>query len=221
MSKKSLLFSIIAVMLSCVLVGCDSSCTDTKSYGVNSFTKDAGNTCIKKLAGATCYGNSSKEDIAKIIAKVQKYEFVFNKEECRDLNEKDENGNNKPVKCPDFIPESFKLTKLTGCEIYTLTDPDHYKCGVSCPQIFFETDNDYFKTVSYSNSESAKDSNIELNSKSVDGKVDFYYMDNYADFYWSEKAEDGTESRKGIIIWMEIVDSNIVEEEPVPEEDEE
>ena len=73
MCKK--LFLILVVFLTVFMFsGCNNgSCTVTKSYGTNSFTKDAANTCVKKLAGATCYKNSSQEDIANIVAGLQKY----------------------------------------------------------------------------------------------------------------------------------------------------
>ena len=218
---KKLFF--IAILAAFICFGCgNDSCTTTHSYGTNSFTKDAADTCVKKLAGATCYKNSSKEDVAKIIAKLQGYKFVFHKDECRDLNEKDEYGNYKTVKCPDFIPDSFKMTKVAGCEIYTV-DP-HTDCDTGCPKIFFKTDNNYFKTMAYVNGESANIDYMELFSQSVDGNTHFKNEPDHetvrrTSFYWSEKAEDGTEIEKGIIIYMEIVDPDAVEDEPAPDED--
>ena len=210
MTKKLLFFVILAVF---ICFGCgNDSCTTTHSYGTNSFTKDAADTCVKKLAGATCYENSSKEDVAKIIAKLQGYKFVFHKDECRDLNEKDEYGNYKTVKCPDFIPDYLRMTKVAGCEIYTV-DPNT-KCDTGCPKIFFMTDSDYFKTIAYANYKP-----MRLHSQSIDGNVNFYNEDGDSTFSWTEKAEDGTEIEKGIIIYMEIVDPNAVEEEPAPDED--
>ena len=213
MTKKLFFIAILAVF---ICFGCgNDSCTTTHSYGTNSFTKDAADTCVKKLAGATCYENSSKEDVAKIIAKLQGYKFVFHKDDCQDLNEKDEYGNYKTVKCPDFIPDSLRMTKVAGCEIYTV-DP-HTKCDTGCPKIFFETDNDYFKKIAY---EEYIDvfSMMTFYSMSSDGKVEFY-SGNSSSFSWSEKSEDGTEIKKGVRIYMEIIDPNAVEDEPAPDED--
>lgn len=219
---KKLLFIIISAVF--MFLGCSShdSCTTTHSYGINSFTKDVRNTCLEKLAGESCYRNSSKEDIAKIIAKLQEYKFVFHKDECRDLNENDKDKNNNLVECPDFIPESLKMVKIAGCEIYTV-EPNT-NCFEGCPKIFFETDNDYFKTVAYVNGESANIDYMELFSQSVDGNIYFRNEQNRetvrrTSFHWFEKAEDGSEIEKGVIIYMEIVDPSVVEDEPVPDED--
>ena len=221
MTKKLLLIIISAVFM---FLGCSShdSCTTTHSYGINSFTKDVRNTCLEKLAGKSCYRNSSKEDIAKIIAKLQEYKFVFHKDECRDLNENDKDKNNNLVECPDFIPESLKMVKIAGCEIYTV-EPNT-NCFEGCPKIFFETDNDYFKTVAYVNGESANIDYMELFSQSVDGNIYFRNEQNRetvrrTSFHWFEKAEDGADVEKGVIIYMEIVDPSAVEDEPVSDED--
>ena len=198
MKKSFIVFEIFALVL--VIAGCggNDSCITSHSYGTNSFTKDVGNTCLEKLAGATCYRKSSKDDISKIIAKLQEYEFVFHKDECRDLNEKDEDGYYKLVECPDFIPESFKFTKLAGCEIYTV-DPNTDCDIVGCPKLFFETNNSYFKKMAYEKSEESE--SMMLHSRSVDGKVKF----SRGIFSWSEKAEDGTETEKKVSVEMMIV----------------
>ena len=215
MCKK---LSFILVLISAVFIfsGCgNGSCSTTQSYGVNSFTKDVENTCVKKLAGATCYENSSKSDVAAVIAQATEYKFVFHKKECRDLNEKDKFGNDKRVECPDFIPKSIMLTKLTGCKIETLTDSEHYDCAVMCPQIFFETNNEYFKTASYRYSQFGDDYDMELISQSYDGKVAFYLSHHNSSgvFSWSETAEDGREINKNVRVEMEIGNSDTPEDE--------
>lgn len=213
---KRMFFIVISVVFMFLSCGNNDSCTTTHSYGTNSFTKDVSNTCLKKLSGTVCYRNSSKEDIAKTIAKLQEYEFVFLKDECRDLNEKDKYGNYKIVECPNFIPESFNFTKLAGCEIYTV-DP-HTDCDIiGCPKIFFETNNGYFIKIAYEKSEESE--SMILHSRSTDGKVEFY-SGNQSSFSWSEKAEDGTEIKKSVAVSMKIVDSSIIDEDQLPDEDE-
>ena len=211
MNKKLFFIVILAIF---IFLGCSNndSCTTTHSYGSNSFTKDAGNACLEKLAGAVCYRKSNRDDVTEIIAKLQGYEFVFHKDKCRDLNEKDEDGAYKLVECPDFIPESFKFTKLVGCEIYTV-DPNTDCDIIGCPKIFFETNNGYFKKMAYEKSEESE--YMMLHSQSVDGKVEF----SRGIFVWSEKAEDGTEIEKKVSVEMTVADSSDVEEESVPDED--
>jgi hypothetical protein len=214
MCKK---LSFILVLMSAVFMfsGCgNGSCTVTKSYGTNSFTKDAANTCVKKLAGATCYENSSKEDIANIVAGLQKYELVFNKKKCYDFYEKDESDNYKRVECPDIIPEKIKISQLSGCNIYYDGDNEHTDCITPCPDIYFSTDNDLFKTVAY------KDDwgDLAWFSQSADGKASFsssldYQKARHTIFSWHEAAEDGTEIRKSVRIDMKIIDSATVESE--------
>ena len=211
MCKK--LFLILVVFLTVFMFsGCNNgSCTVTKSYGTNSFTKDAANTCVKKLAGATCYKNSSQEDIANIVAGLQKYELVFNKKKCYDFYEKDEHDNYKRVKCPDIIPEKIKISKFSGCNIYYDGDNEHTDCATPCPEIYFSTDNDMFKTVAYQNDWGDE----VLFSQSADGKAGFttYFFDYQGSFSWSETAEDGREIRKHVRIEIEIVDPDTVKPE--------
>ena len=209
MTKKIYFIAILAVF---ICIGCgNDSCTTAHSYGASSFTKEIGDTCFKKLAGEYCHEDSSEEEVAKMVDKLQEYKFVFHKEECLNLKEKDGNGNHKIVKCPDFIPETLKMTKLAGCETYTV-DPNT-KCDSECPQIFFKTDNDYFKTIAYANYKP-----MRLHSQSIDGNVNFYNEDGDSTFSWSEKAEDGTEIEKTVSVEMTVVDPN-AEEEPVPDTD--
>ena len=214
MCKK---LSFILVLMSAVFMfsGCgNGSCTVTKSYGTNSFTKDAANTCVKKLAGATCYENSSQEDIANIVAGLQKYELVFNIKKCYDFYEKDEADNYKRVECPDIIPEKIKISQLSGCNIYYDGDNEHTNCITPCPDIYFSTDNDLFKTVAY------KDDwgDLAWFSQSADGKASFsssldYQKARHTIFSWHEATEDGTEVRKSVRIEIEIVDPDTVKPE--------
>jgi len=214
MCKK---LSFILVLISAVFMfsGCgNGSCTVTKSYGTNSFTKDAANTCVKKLAGVTCYENSSKEDIANIVAGLQKYELVFNKKKCYDFYEKDESDNYKRVECPDIIPEKIKISQLSGCNIYYDGDNEHTDCITPCPDIYFSTDNDLFKTVAY------KDDwgDLAWFSQSADGKASFsssldYQKARHTIFSWHEAAEDGREINKNVRVEMEIGNSDTPEDE--------
>ena len=190
-------------------------CTTSESYGKNFLTRDnVSEICYEKIAGAECYEGATPYNVEHLVKKLQGYEFVFNREECRDLNEKDASGNYKLIPCPDFIPEKFKLSQLAGCEIYTVLP--EFDCIAPCPDIYFSTDNDYFKTVSYTSSykNSADKDKMNLNSLSSDGKITFssgyYAYDNSrrSTFTWSEKAEDGTEIEKGVRVYMEIADSN-------------
>lgn len=193
-------------------------CTTSESYGKNFLTRDnVPEICYEKIAGSECYEGATPYNVEHLVKKLQGYEFVFNREECRDLNEKDESGNYKLIPCPDFIPEKFKLSQFAGCEIYTVL-PD-FDCIAPCPDIYFSTDNDYFKTVSYTSSykNSADKDKMNLNSLSSDGKITFssgyYAYDNSrrTTFSWSEKAEDGTEIEKKVSVEM-IVDVNSPEE---------
>ncbi len=228
MCKK---LSFILVLMSAVFMfsGCgnnNSSCTTTHSYGVSSFTKDVGKTCFKKLSEDRCYKGDGvfPEVIEKAVSDLQKYEFVFYKDSCTDKD-------GTPLECPDFIPETLKMTKLAGCETYTV-DP-HTDCDVGCPKIFFSTDNDYFKTIAEEGLEFYKNGSLigthkYFISDSGDGKVHFYgevdkkYGEYYAhgtSFSWSETAEDGTETRNKVFVIADFVDPDAVEEEPVPDND--
>ena len=201
-------------------------CTTSESYGKNFLTRDnVPEICYEKIAGAECYGKATADNVETLVEKLQEYEFVFNRETCRDLNEKDESGHYKLIPCPDFIPEKFKLSQLAGCEIYTVLP--EFDCIAPCPDIYFLTDNDYFKTVSYKShyKNSADKDKMNLNSLSSDGKISFsssYYA--YDDsrrttFSWSETAEDSTEIEKKVSVEMVVADSSEVDEEPVPDED--
>ena len=203
----------------------NDGCTTSESYGKNFLTRDnVPEICYEKIAGAECYGKATADNVETLVEKLQEYEFVFNRETCRDLNEKDESGHYKLIPCPDFIPEKFKLSQLAGCEIYTVLP--EFDCIAPCPDIYFLTDNDYFKTVSYKShyKNSADKDKMNLNSLSSDGKISFsssYYA--YDDsrrttFSWSETAEDGTGIEKKVSVEMVVADSSEVDEEPVPDE---
>ena len=215
MFKKLFLLTVFVVLVAFSAAGCgNGSCTTAHSYGTNSFTKDVSDTCYKKLAGATCFQDSSKEDITNMVAELQKYELVFNKKKCYDIYDKDEFDNNKRVKCPDIIPEKIKILQLSGCIVYYDGDNEHTNCATPCPDIYFSTDNDLFKTVVYQYSWG----DLVWASQSADGKTSFssyisYEGGRYTSFHWHETAEDGREIRKGVIIDMEIVDPATVKPE--------
>ena len=194
----------------------NDGCTTSESYGKNFLTRDnVPEICYEKIAGAECYGGATPYNVEHLVEKLQEYELVFNREECKDLNEKDESGNYKLILCPDFIPEKFKLSQLAGCEIYTVLP--EFDCIAPCPDIYFLTDNDYFEKVVYTNYYEMPDDKMKLHSLSTDDKVSFssiyYAYDNSRRtiFTWSETAEDGTEIEKKVSVEM-IVDVNSPEE---------
>ena len=219
MSKKSFLFSILAVMLSFMLVGCDTKngCTISKSFGSRSITrKDAVQTCIKEIAKADfalCgwnYGN--KDETAKYIAYLQNLSITFEKE-CKDKNQS--------VECPDFIPESLKLGNLSGCEVYTI-DP-HTDCIAPCADLYFSASDDTFHTV-YVGDEYGGRPFIKSSDKIKEASFTSYMNigSNEAVFTWSEKGEDGNKIEKQVSVKMKVVDPTTgdgeEEEEPLPDE---
>ena len=123
------------------------------------------------------------------------------------------------------------MTKLTGCETYTV-DPNT-DCAAGCPKIFFSTDNDYFKTIAEEGLEFYKNGSLigthkYFISESSDGKVRFYcetekeygvYYTRKTSFSWSEKAGDGTEIQNKVFVKADFVDPDAVEEEAVPDND--
>ncbi|MBP5407473.1 hypothetical protein J6Z19_10100 [bacterium] len=200
MSKKSLLFSILAVMLSFVLAGCDtkSSCSTGKSFGTRSSItkKDITETCIKEIAKADfafCEWNyKNEEETAKQISYLQNLSITFGKE-CK---EKDQS-----VECPDFIPESLKLGNLSGCEVYSI-DP-HTKCVAPCADLYFSTNDDTFHTV-YVGNESIIKSSDKIKEASFTSSMNI--GSNEAVFTWSEKADDGSKIEKSVSVKMKVVD---------------
>lgn len=223
MFKKLFLFPVFMVLVVFSAAGCgNGSCTTEHSYGTDSFTKNVSDTCFKKLAEDDYYKGSNviPEVIEKAVSEMMKLELVFNKDECRDSND-------KTLECPDFIPKSLKMEKLVGCKTYTV-DP-HTDCAREDPALFFETGDDYFKilkenglTIYKENGSTGECKRFE--SESSDGKVLFYCWsgcryERSCGFYWSENGSDGTEIKKSVSIWMELVNPNAVEEEPVVDED--
>lgn len=213
MTKKLFLtlVSAIFMFLSC---GGNDSCTTSKSYGINSLTKkDSVEICYEKIAESSCYKNMdyTQEQIKDVVRGWQDKNFVFHRDTCKDLQDTD-----KTVKCPDFIPESFKFSNLAGCEIYSV-DPNT-SCDAPCYDLYFATNNDYFPQASFqefgekyiksvSRDESISFSaTIELNGSAR------------ASFSWSEKDTDGNEIKKGVRVEMTVVDPN-AEEEPTPDTD--
>ncbi len=223
MCKKLFLLPLFGILLVFLSAGCgNGSCTTEHSYGTDSFTKNVSDTCFKKIAEDDYYKGSNviPEVIEKAVSEMMKLELVFNKDECRDSND-------KTLECPDFIPKSLKMEKLVGCKTYTV-DP-HTDCHREDPALFFETGDDYFKilkenglTIYKENGSTGECKRFE--SESSDGKVLFYCWsgcryERSCGFYWSENGSDGTEIKKSVSIWMELVDPNAVEEEPVVDED--
>ena len=147
--KKLLFIGVIFAMI--LLAGCGSSsneeeppsgggsCNGIKSYGSTSFTRNESNVfddCLRELK----YSNDSycyfKPDI--LLTKLQKTTIVFEKK-CKQ--------NNEPVQCPDFIPDSITLSQITGCNIYYVSG--EVDCYAECPDLYFSTDNEIFKVVSF------------------------------------------------------------------------
>jgi len=214
MTKKSFLTLVSALVLVFMLIGCgnNDSCTIGKSFGTRSLTrKDVTQTCIEKIAKAdfaVCsWKRTDKEETAKHISYLQTLGITFDKE-CK---EKD-----TIVECPDFIPESLKLTKLTGCEVYTI-EPDT-DCMAPCADLYFSTNDDVFHTVyvgGFGEESITSSDKIKEASFSSELKVG----SNNAVFTWSEKAEDGSKVEKKVSVEMTVADSSDVEEEPIPTED--
>ncbi|MBQ4438204.1 hypothetical protein II898_04945 [bacterium] len=208
MKKLFVIFAIFALVF--VLVGCGDNitkdgCTIGKSFGTHSLTrKNVTQTCVKEIAAALfpdCGWQSSEESTSDHIAKLQRLEATFGSE-CKDKNA------GKTIECPDFIPKSLKLTKLSGCEVYSI-DP-HTDCIAPCADLYFSTDNDIFKTVYAGSGYSQDDSSYDFIKSSGDGGVSleskFVVGTNEAVFTWLEKAENGAETEKKISVEMEIAD---------------
>ncbi len=208
MKKLFVIFAIFALVF--VLVGCGDNitkdgCTIGKSFGTHSLTrKDVTQTCVKEIAAALfpdCGWQSSEESTSDHIAKLQRYEATFSSE-CKDKND------GKTIECPDFVPKSLKLTKLSGCEVYSI-DP-HTDCIAPCADLYFSTDNDIFRTVYAGSGYSQDDSSYDFIKSSGEGGVSleskFVVGTNEAVFTWLEKAENGAETEKKISVEMEIAD---------------
>ena len=118
-------------------------CNARTSYGSTSFTRDESSVFDSCATGAK-YSDSSciYPDPAELFLKLQKTTIVF-KKECKQ--------NDAPIPCPDFIPESITLSQLTGCNIYRneSTPNDAHPCLSECPEFYFSTDNETFKTVEF------------------------------------------------------------------------
>ena len=211
MSKKSFLFSIIAVMLSFVLVACDTrdGCTISKSFGTRSSItiKNATETCIKEIAKADfaiCgWKRKNEEETAKHIMYLQNLSITFGKE-CKDKNQS--------VECPDFIPEFLKLGDLSGCEVYSI-EPNT-NCTAPCTDLYFSTNDDIFHTV-YVGDEYGGRPFIKSSDKIKKASFtsDMNIGSNDAVFTWSEKGEDGNEIEKTVSVEMVVVDPSAVPEE--------
>ncbi|MBR6421343.1 hypothetical protein IKS86_01345 [bacterium] len=223
MKKFFVIFGIFALVF---LVGCGDSkitkdgCTIGKSFGTHSLTrKDVSQTCVKEIAAALfpeCGWQSSEESASDHIAKLQRLEATFGSE-CKDKND------GKTIECPDFIPKSLKLTKLSGCEVYSI-DP-HTDCIAPCADLYFSTDNDIFKTVYAGSGYSQDDNSYDfIKSSGEDGvslESKFTTGVNKALFSWSEKGEDSTEIKKEILVKMKVVDPVTGEGEEEEEEPDE
>lgn len=190
-------------------------CTIKSSFGTRSAKRDIADTCIKEIAkadGAQCsWKRNDESETAKYIARLQRLEITFGKE-C-----KDKNNEEQTVDCPDFIPESLSLTKLTGCDVYSI-DPNSF-CLAPCADFYFLTNDAIFHTV-YLGDEYGEYPFIKSSDSIKEASLLAYYtLSDLALFSWSEKAEDGTEIEKGVWVKMTIVDPNAAEEEPVTDED--
>ena len=213
MTKKvltSVLLLSLFMFLSCGGNGSDS-CTIGKSFGTRSLTKkEITQTCIEEIVKAdfaVCSWKRDKEETAKHISYLQTLTITFGKE-CK--------GKDVTVECPDFIPTSLKLTKLTGCEVYSI-EPDT-DCLAPCADIYFSTNDDVFHTVyvgGFGEESITSSDKIKEASFSSELKVG----SNNAVFTWSEKAEDGSKVEKKVSVEMTVADSSDVEEEPIPTED--
>ena len=118
--------------------GGGGSCNVKKSYGSTSFTRDESSVfddCVRELrfSNTYCYFNPTE-----LLPKLSKTTIIF-KKDCRE--------NNEPVPCPDFIPDSITLSQIKGCDIYS--SYGGVDCYDECPNFYFPTDNEIFKTVSF------------------------------------------------------------------------
>ena len=116
-------------------------CNAKTSYGSTSFTRDESSVFDSCVIGAK-YSDSSCNypDAAEFFLKLQQTTIIF-KKDCK--------KNDEPIPCPDFIPELITLSQLTGCNIYRneSTPNDAQPCLPDCPDFYFSTDNEIFKTV--------------------------------------------------------------------------
>lgn len=209
MTKKSFLTLVSALVLVFMLVGCgnNDSCTIGKSFGTRSLTrKEITQTCIAEIAKAdfaVCgWDRNDEAETAKHISYLQTLTITFGKV-CKEQD--------TTVECPDFIPESLKLAKLTGCEVYSI-EPDT-DCMAPCADLYFSTNDDTFHSVyvggfggeSITSSDKIKEASFASTLK---------VGSNDAVFTWSEKSGD----EKKVSVEMIVADSS-AEEEPVPTED--
>ena len=175
-------------------------CTTKSSYGSHSLKKDLSSACIHAIAEALypeCGWQNSEESTSSHIAFLQRLDVTFS-EECK--NKKDD----EIVQCPDFVPKTLKLTKLDGCNVYSI-DPDS-ACIAPCADLYFLTDNDVFKTV-YAGASYERKSFIQSSGEGgVFLDAGFEIGLNEAVFTWSETAEDGSNIEKGVWVKMTIVD---------------
>ena len=187
-------------------------CTIKSSFGTHSFRKDITDTCVKEAAAhPVCTWHATEESAAKYIAEYLRYDVTFVKE-CKDINE------TQVLECPDFIPESLKLTKLAGCDVYSV-DPDS-SCAPPCAELYFSTDNDIFQTVLASEISAYPDVFMYIKSSGKNGvsfEAGFSTGVNKAFFTWSEKIESGTEIEKKVLVKMKVVDPVTGEGEEEPE----
>lgn len=213
---KKLFFIIILMILTIVSCGNSSNakdgCTIGKSFGTRSITrKDITQTCIEEIAKAdfaVCgWDRQDATETSKHIAYLQTLGITFGNE-CKEQD--------KTVECPNFIPETLKLTKLSGCEVYSI-EPDT-DCLAPCADLYFSTNDDTFHTVyiggfgkeSITSSDTIKEAS--LSSELEIGS-------NKAVFTWSETTEDGSKIEKKVSVEMLVVDPSAVEDEPVSDED--
>lgn len=211
---KRLLFIVIPAIFMFLSCGGHSndSCTIGKSFGTRSMTrKDVTQTCIEEIAKAdfaVCgWKRKDKEETAKHIMYLQTLEITFGKE-CK---EKD-----TTVECPDFIPETLKLTKLSGCEVYTI-EPNT-DCMAPCADLYFSTNDDVFHTVYVGGfGEESIASSDKIKKASFTSQINI--GSNEAVFSWTERAEEGSKIEKKVSVEMLVVDSSAVENEPAPDED--
>lgn len=192
-------------------------CTIKSSFGTHSAKRDVADTCIKEIAkadGAQCtWKRKDESETARYIARLQRLKITFG-DECKDKS------GEQTVECPDFIPESLNLIKLTGCDVYSI-DPNSL-CLAPCADIYFSTDNDIFYSV-YVGDEYGEYPFIKSSDSIEEASFLTYMIDgmDYALFSWSEKGTDGTETEKEVWVFRKIVDpaTGEGEEEEVPDDD--
>lgn len=201
MSKKTLLFS--ALMIFMFFAGCKApACTDL-SWGDTSQVKESGLE-MKFSAGTNCenYSDYYDGDLDSVIENIKKMKFVKS-DECREYFDSDisDPEDSDIVECPDFLPETINLDKMTGCKFETPPD-SNTDCAYGGLLLNFDTDNEkypeskwLFRNVEILDlyKKSGSDEPLEVSFSTDDLSVFGHFL-NDSDFwmvaFWTENGEE-------------------------------